>query len=95
MALSRSINKAKLRQRAVSGMVMQAAPDRPPSINTHLTPRTNLSHFIGKNEGFSSATANAKSIVPRQLVYIYTPAPMAEESSPMMMKEDKPKKGIK
>lgn len=72
---------------------MQAAPDHPTSINTHLTPHTNLSHFIGKSEGFSSATA--KGIVPRQLVYIYTPARMAKESSPMMMKEHKPKKGIK
>lgn len=74
---------------------MQAAPDHPTSINTHLTPHTNLSHFIGKSERFSSATANAEGIVPRQLVYIYTPAPMAKESSPMMMKEHKPKKGIK
>lgn len=74
---------------------MQAAPDHPSSINTPLTARTNLSHFIAKNEGFSSATANAKRIVPRQLVFIYTPAPMAKESSPMMTKEHSPKKGIK
>lgn len=72
---------------------MQAAPAHPSSINAHLTPRTNLSHFPGKNEDFSLATANAKCIVPRQLVFIYTPATMAKESSPMMTKEHKPKKG--
>lgn len=73
---------------------MQAAPDHPASINTPLTPHTNLSHFIGKNKGVSSATAIAKSSVPRQLVDIYTPAPMAKESLPVMMKAHKPKKGI-